>query len=130
MDLFNHTAAGLALAAALTILPGCSGNTALVGRETLPAKASQPVQSEIVGTVERVDTASNQIHLQPGLGHPGMVTYSSETRVMYLGRLYPVSQLQFGDTVAMLMGKDSRGNTYTHTIRLQESAGDRAQRHN
>ena len=130
MDLLNHTASGLVLAAALTLLPGCSGNTALVGRETLPARASQPVQSEIVGTVERVDTESNEIHLQPGRGHPGMVTYSSETRVLYLGRLYPVSQLQFGDTVAMLMEKDSRGNPHTHTIRLKESAGDWAQRQN
>lgn len=130
MNLFDHTASGLVLAAALTILPGCSGNTALVGRETLPARASQPVQIEIVGTVERVDTASNEIHLRPGLGYPGMVTYSSETRVMYLGRVYPVSQLQFGDTVAMLMEKDSRGNPHTHTIRLKESAGDWAQRHN
>src|SRR5512135_3568917 len=130
MNLFNHTASGLVLAAALIVLPGCSGNTALVGRETLPTRASQPVQSEIVGTVERVDAASNEIHLQPGLGHPGMVTYSAETRVMYLGRVYTVSQLQFGDTLAMLMEKDSRGNPHTHLIRLQESAGDWAQRQN
>jgi hypothetical protein len=105
MTLFNQAASGLALAVALTALAGCSGNTALIGRESLPGRASQPVRSEIVGTVERVDTGSNEIHLRPSPGHPGMVTYSAETRVMYLGRVYPVSQLRLGDIVAMQMEK-------------------------
>ncbi len=130
MNLFNQAASGLALAVALTALAGCSGNTALVGRESLPGRASQPVRSEIVRTVERVDTGSNEIHLRPSPGHPGMVTYSAETRVMYLGRVYPVSQLRVGDIVAMQMEKDSRGNPHTHMIRLQESTGDWAQRNN
>ena len=130
MNLFNHAASGLALAVALTALAGCSGNTALIGRETLPARASQPVQSEIVGTVERVDTGSNEIHLRPSLGHPGMVTYSPETRVMFRGREYPVSRLESGDVVAMQLGMDPRGNPHTHLIRVQESTGDWAQRHN
>ena len=130
MNLLNQAASGLALAVALTALAGCSGNTALIGRESLPGRASQPVRSEIVGTVERVDTGSNEIHLRPTPGHPGMVTYSAETRVMYLGRVYPVSQLRVGDIVAMQMEKDSRGNPHTHMIRLQESTGDWAQRHN
>jgi hypothetical protein len=130
MNSFNHAASGLALALALTGLAGCSGNTALIGRESLPGRASQPVQSEVVGTVERVDTGSNEIHLRPTPGRPEMVTYSAETRVTYLGRVYPVSQLRFGDIVAMQMEKDSRGNPHTHMIRLQESSGDWAQRHN
>jgi hypothetical protein len=128
MNLINYAASGLALAVALTVLAGCSGNTALVGRESLPGRTSQPVQSETVRTVERVDTGSNEIHLRPSAGHPGMVTYSAETRVMYLGRVYPVSQLQLGDIVAMQMGKDSRGNPHTHMIRLQKSSRDWAQR--
>ena len=128
MNVINRGASGLALAVALTAVAGCSGNTALVGRESLPGRASQPAQREIVRTVERVDTGSNEIHLRPSPGHPGMVTYSAETRVMYLGRAYPVSQLRFGDIVAMQMDKDSRGNPHTHMIRLQESTGDWAQR--
>jgi hypothetical protein len=130
MNLFNQAASGVALAVALTALAGCSGNTALIGRESLPGRASQPVRSEIVGTVERVDTGSNEIHLRPSPGHPGMVTYSPETRVMYLGRVYPVSQLQLGDIVAMQMEKDARGNPHTHMIRLQESTRVWAQRLN
>jgi len=128
MNVINRGASGLALAVALTALAGCTGNTALVGRESLPGRASQPAQREIVRTVERVDTGSNEIHLRPSPGHPGMVTYSAETRVMYLGRVYPVSQLRFGDIVAMQMDKDSRGNPHTDMIRVQESTGDWAQR--
>ena len=130
MNSLNHAASGLALAVALTGLAGCSGNTALIGRESLPGRASQPVQSEIVGTVERIDAGSSEIYLRPTPGHPGMVTYSAETRVTYLGRVYPVSQLRVGDIIAMQMEKDSRGNPHTHMIRLQESSGDWAQRHN
>jgi hypothetical protein len=130
MNLLNHAASGLAQAAALTTVAGCSGNPELIGRETLPGRASQPAQSEIVGTVEWVDTGSNEAHLRPTPGHPGMVTYSAETGVTYLGRAYPVNQLRFGDIVAMQMEKDSRGNPHTHMIRPQESSGDWAQRHN
>jgi hypothetical protein len=131
MSLINHAASGLVLAVALTALPSCSNNTALIGRDTLPPRAaSQPAQSVIVGTVARVDTASNEIYLRPSPGHPGTVSYSAETRVMYLGRVYPVSQLRFGDNVAMQMETDSRGNPHTHVIRLEKSAGDWAQRNN
>ena len=131
MNLSNRAALAFALGLTLAASVGCSDhNIALVGRETLPARASQPVQSEIVGTVERVDTGSNEIHLRPVPGHPGMVTHSAETRVMFLGRVYPVSQLQCGDIVAMQMEMDFRGNPHTHMIRLQDSSGDWAQRHN
>ena len=130
MNLFNHVTSGLGLAVVLTALASCSGNTALVGRDTLPGRAGQPGRSETVRTVERVDAGSNEIHLRPSPGHPGMVTYSSETRVMYLGRVYPVSQLRVGDIVAMQMNKDPRGNPHTHMIRLEKSTGDWAQRQN
>ena len=130
MNLFNHAVPGLTLAVALTAVVGCSGNVALVGRDTLPARASQPVQSEIVGTVARVDTGSNEIHLRASPGHPGMVTYSGETRVMYLGRVYPVSQLRLGDVVAMQLEQDARGNPHTHAIDLQKSSRDWAQSRN
>ncbi len=132
MNLFNHTTSVLALALAVTALAGCSGNnTALIGRDTLPARANHAAaRNEMVGTVDRVDTGSSEIHLRPSPGHPGMVTFSAETRVMYLGRVYPVSQLRYGDVVAMQMEKDSRGNPHTHLIDLQKSTGDWAERQN
>lgn len=120
-----------ALGLALVTSVGCSDhNVSLVGRDTLPARASKTVPSDIVRTVERVDPASNEIHLRASPGHPGMVTYSAETRVMYLGRVYPVSQLRLGDVVAMQLEQDARGNPHTHAIDLQKSSGDWALRNN
>ena len=131
MNLANRTALGVSVALALTAIAGCSANTALVGRDSLPARASHPIQNEIVATVQRVDTGSNEIHLRASPGHPGMVTYSAETRVTHLGRAYPVSQLRSGDIVSMQMEKpDSRGNPHTHRISVQESSGDWTQRQN
>ena len=130
MNLFNHAASVLVLAVALTALAGCSGNTALVGRDTLPARATQPVPDELVATVERVNTSSSEIFLRPINGRSRVVSYSAETRVMFRGREYPVSRLESGDVVAMQLGKDLRGNPHTHLIRVQESTGDWAQRHN
>ena len=131
MNLSNRALLAFALGLAIVASVGCSGNNiALVGRDTLPARASKTVRNEMVGTVERVDIAGNEIHLCASPGHPGMVTYSAETRVMYLGRVYPVSQLQSGDVVAMQMQMDARGNPHTHAIDLQKSSRDWAQSRN
>ena len=127
----NRAVMVFALGLAMVASVGCSDhNVSLVGRDTLPARASKTVRNEMVGTVARVDAASNEIHLRASPGHPGMVTYSAETRVTYLGHVYPVSQLRLGDVVAMQLDQDARGNPHTHVIRLETSAGDWALRNN
>jgi len=131
VNLINRAVSGLTLAVALTASAGCSDhNIALVGRDTLPARAGQPVQDELVATVERVNTSSREIFLRPISGRSRVVSYSAETRVMFRGREYPVSRLESGDVVAMQLEKDSRGNPHTHLIRVQESSRDWAQRNN
>jgi hypothetical protein len=127
----NRAVMVFALGLAMVASVGCSDhNVSLVGRDTLPARASKTVRNEMVATVARVDAGSNEIHLRASPGHPGMVTYSTETRVMYLGRVYPVSQLRLGDVVAMQLDQDARGNPHTHAIRLEKSTGDWALRNN
>ena len=132
MKLCNPVVLSLILAGAFTTVAGCGGtNTALVGRDTLPSRsARQAVQNDTLRTVERVDTTAKEIHLRASPGHPGIVTFSTETRVMYLGRIYPVSQLQSGDVVAIQVEKDARGNAHTHVINLQKSSRDWAQSRN
>ena len=132
MKLNNLVVPSLILAGALTTVAGCGGtNTALVGRETLPGRATrQAVQSDTLRTVERVDSTTKEIHLRASPGHPGIVTFSAETRVMYLGRVYPVNQLQSGDVIAMQVEKDARGDAHTHVINLQKSSRDWAQSRN
>ena len=128
MNLINRGASSLALLVALTIAAACSDNNfALVGRDTLPDRTSQPLQDEIVATVERLDTGSREISLRPNDGRTRVVAYSTDARVMYRGREYPVSQLEAGDVVVMQLRQDSRGNSYTDLIRIQESIRDRDQ---
>jgi len=127
MNLINRAAWGLTLALALTVGAGCSDNISLIGRDTLPGRSSQPVQDEIVATVEQVNTASREIHLRPNDSRTRVVGYSANARVLYRGREYSVTQLETGDVVAMQLTQDSRGNSYTDLIRVQENIRDRDQ---
>jgi hypothetical protein len=119
MNLINRATLGLTLALALS---GCSDNVALVGRPTLELG-----QDEFVAEVERLDTSAREIHLRPNDSRTRVVGYSTEARVMYRGREYPVTQLEAGDIVAMRLRQDSRGNSYTDLIRVQEGIQDRNQ---
>jgi len=127
MTRINRAALGLTLALALTVGAGCSDNISLIGRDTLPGRSSQPVQDEIVATVEQVNTASREIHLRPNDSRTRVVGYSADARVLYRGREYSVTQLEAGDVVAMQLTQDSRGNSYTDLIRVQENIRDRDQ---
>ena len=127
MTRINRAALGLTLALALTVGAGCSDNISLIGRDTLPGRSSQPVQDEIVATVEQVNTASREIHLRPNDSRTRVVGYSADARVLYRGREYSVTQLETGDVVAMQLTQDSRGNSYTDLIRVQENIRDRDQ---
>jgi hypothetical protein len=62
MILIKRAVSGLTLALALTVSASCSDhNSALVGRDALPARAGQPIPDEFVATVEPVNTSSNEI---------------------------------------------------------------------
>src|SRR5688572_25781901 len=119
MNLINRGAAGLTLALALTLSAGCIDNIALVSRPGLELG-----QDEFLAEVERLDTSSREIHLRPNDSRTRVVGYTADARVMYRGREYPVTQLESGDIVAMRLKQDSRGNSYTDLVRVQESVRD------
>ena len=122
MNLFNRAAVGLTLALALTVSTGCMENIALVGRPTL-----QLDQAELFAEIDRVDTSSREIHLRPDDSRNRVVGYSADARVLYLGREYPLDQLESGDKVSMQLKQDSRGKSYTDLVRIHESKRDRDQ---
>jgi hypothetical protein len=125
MNVVNRAAWRFVSLFVLTVLPGCSDNNiALVGRETLTGRE---VPDEIVATVERLDASSSEIHLRGMDRRSRVVGYSADTQVVYRGREYPVTQLAVGDIVAMQLKQDSRGNSYTELIRVQQSVRDRNQ---
>jgi hypothetical protein len=126
MTCITRGAAGFALVFALTVFTGCSDNNiALVGRDTLPGRGILPIPDELVATVERLDTSSSEIHLRETDSRSRVIGYNADTRVVYRGREYPVAQLEAGDVVAMQLKQDSRGNSYTDLIRVQENIRDR-----
>jgi hypothetical protein len=81
-------------------------------------------QDEFLAEVERLDTSSREIHLRPNDSRTRVVGYTADARAMYRGREYPVTQLESGDIVAMRLKQDSRGNSYTDLVRVQESVRD------
>lgn len=122
MNLINRAGAGLTLALALTLSIGCMENIALVGRPTL-----QLDQEEIFAEIARVDTGSRQLHLRPEDSRDRVVGFSADARALYRGREYSIGQLANGDKVSMQLKQDSRGNSYTDLIRVQETIQDRNQ---
>lgn len=122
MNLINRWIASLALALALTLSTGCMENIALIGRPTL-----QLDQEEIFAEISRVDARSRQLHLRPEDSRDRVVGYSADARVLYRGGEYSIAQLASGDKVSMQLKQDSRGNSYTDLIRVQETIQDRNQ---
>jgi hypothetical protein len=118
MNPINRAAFGLTLVLALTASAGCEG-IALLGRPALELG-----QDEFVAEVERLDTSSREIHLRPNDSRIRVVGYSADARAIYRGREYPVARLEGGDIVVMRLRQDSRGNSYTDLIRVQESSRD------
>ena len=118
MNPINRAASFFVMALALTASAGCE-SIALIGRPTLELG-----QDEFVAEVERLDTSSREIHLRPNNSRTRVVGYSADARAVYRGREYPVTQLEAGDIVVMQLRQDSRGNSYTDLIRVQESSRD------
>jgi hypothetical protein len=96
-------------------------NIALIGRPSIAEG-----ENDIGGEVERVDLAARRIYLRPDRGDSRIVAFSADAQVLYRGREYPVTRLESGDVVAMQMRRDSRGDSYTDLIRLQESIRDQS----
>ncbi len=122
MNRINRWLTSLPLAMALTLSTGCMENIALIGRPTL-----QLDQEEIFAEIARVDSGSRQLHLRPEDSRDRTVGYSADARVLYRGREYSIAQLERGDKVSMQLKQDSRGNSYTDLIRVQETIQDRTQ---
>lgn len=118
----NRAVSGVMLGTLLIGVPGCMENIALIGRPSIAEG-----DNDIVGEVERVDLGSRRIYLRPDRGDSRIVAFRADAQVLYRGREYPVSKLEPGDLVAMqMMRRDSRGDSYAHLIRLQESVRDQS----
>ena len=118
----NRAVSGVMLGTLLIGVPGCMENIALIGRPSIAAEG----ENDTVGEVERVDLGSRRIYLRPDRGDSRIVAFRADAQVLYRGREYPVARLESGDVVAMQMRRDSRGDSYTDLIRLQESVREQS----
>ena len=82
-------------------------------------------QQEMSGTVQGVDTRSQQIFLQQSNGQTIGIGYDSRTQVVYQNQTYSVNSLERGDQVTVRINNTDRGGNnnayYTDYVRVDQS---------
>ena len=112
----QHALVILALAM-LMGTPGCMDQIALFPRPSLTEG-----ESDVIGSVERVDVGARRLSLRLNNSDRRSVTFSNDAQVLYRGREYPITRLAPGDLVAMQTKRDARGDSFVDLIRIQEEA--------
>lgn len=81
-------------------------------------------QQELSGTVQGVDTRSQQIFVQQSNGQTIGIGYDSRTQVVYQNQTYSVNSLERGDEVTVRLNDSNGGNNsnyYTDYVRVDQS---------
>src|SRR5689334_14208232 len=89
----RHT---FAFAAAVALTAGCSQ---LGGLGSVLGTGTQPQTGQVSGTVQTVDTRSQQIVVNAANGQQIAVYYDANTQVTYQNRNYAVANLERGDQI-------------------------------
>jgi hypothetical protein len=79
---------------------------------------------ELSGTVQGVDTRSQQVFLQQSNGQTVGIGYDNRTQVVYNNQNYSVTSLERGDQVTVRLvnnGNNTNNNYYTDYIRVDQS---------
>jgi hypothetical protein len=78
--------------------------------------------SQVSGTVQNVDTQSQQISLQQPDGSAVALSYDNNTKVVYQDRVYAVSNLERGDQiVARVQQSGTNRGYYTDSLQVTQS---------
>ena len=92
-------------------------------REATPDRnLSRNDQSDIVGTVERIDPARNEIQLRTTEAQVLVIKYDPATVVYDRDRDIGIAGLRPRDQVLVKVSRNSRGEQYADTIRLNDSS--------
>ena len=76
---------------------------------------------EISGSVQGVDTRSQQVFIQQSNGQTMSVGYDSRTQVVYGNQNYSVNSLERGDQVTVRIASSNGSGPYTDYIRVDQS---------
>lgn len=116
--------ATLALAALLVVSCGTAGGTLGDLGSIILGSPSSTESSDVRGTVESIDTSARRIdlnvayvnNLRPTSSEQrGSIYYDNNTRVVYGGRDYNVSDLERGDEISVV-GVNNNGRYVAQTI--------------
>ena len=80
---------------------------------------------DMSGTVQGVDTRSQQIFMQQSNGQTIGIGYDSRTQVVYQNQTYSVNSLERGDQITVRLNNANNGSNssyYTDYIRVDQSA--------
>ena len=108
----------VAIVAALTLSTACAQ---LGGLGSVLGGASQPQTGQVSGTVQGVDTRSQQIVLQATNGQQVALLYDANTQVTYQNRNYAVANLERGDQITARIQQSQNGGYYTDLVQVDQS---------
>jgi len=83
--------------------------------------AGQPQTGQVSGTVQGVDTRSQQIVLTATNGQQVALLYDQQTQVTYQNRSYAVANLERGDRVTARIQQAQNGGYYTDLVQVEQS---------
>jgi hypothetical protein len=85
-----------------------------------PKVEREPIEGEIIGTVERVDQTNNQIRLRTTEAKVIVIKYDPTTRVYSREREVGIDALRPRDLILIRASKTARGEQYADLIRLND----------
>ena len=108
-----------ALLALLIGTAGCAqaGNLG----EILGGVMNAPAANQLSGTIQGVDTRSQQIFLKQSNGQTVALTYDNNTQVVYQNQNYPVTALESGDQVTARYQDKGNNGIYVDMIQVTQS---------
>jgi hypothetical protein len=86
----------------------------------------QPQTGQVSGTVQGVNTRSQQIVLQQSNGQSIALLFDAQTQVTYLNRNYAVTNLERGDQVTARIQATQNGGYYTDLVQVDQSVSGSA----
>lgn len=103
---------------ALTLATACSQ---LGGLGSVLGGMGQQQASQVSGTVQGVDTRSQQIVLQATNGQQVALLFDQQTQVTYQNRSYSVNNLERGDRITARIQQTQNGGYYTDLVQVDQS---------
>jgi hypothetical protein len=118
MTIFQSTRRTAAALALVALSSACS-QLGQIG--SVLGGATQPQASQLSGTVQGVDTRSQQIVIQATNGQQVALLFDQQTQVTYQNRSYAVTNLERGDRITARIQQTQNGGYYTDLVQVDQS---------